>query len=96
MFLDHTRVAAGAPRSNEIAGDIADYYSSGHRTRFAARISGLNTPGRCAAIGHVRDLLSVSGRELVNAGFSGDVDLAVEEDVSGTVAELRDGAYRNA
>jgi 2-phosphosulfolactate phosphatase len=37
-----------------------------------------------------------SGRELVDAGFAGDVDLAVDEDVSGTVPEMRDGAYRNA
>lgn len=38
--------------------------------------------------------LSVSGRELVDAGFSGDVDLAIEQDSSATVPMLRDGAYR--
>ncbi|MGI4940503.1 MAG: 2-phosphosulfolactate phosphatase, partial [Janthinobacterium lividum] len=38
--------------------------------------------------------LSVSGRELVDDGFPGDVDLALEEDVSGTVPVLVDGAYR--
>ncbi len=39
---------------------------------------------------------SISGRELVDAGFAGDVDLALDEDVSGTVPEMHDGAYRNA
>ena len=38
--------------------------------------------------------LSVSGRELVDGGFPGDVDLALEEDVSGTVPVLVEGAYR--
>jgi phosphosulfolactate phosphohydrolase-like enzyme len=37
--------------------------------------------------------LSVSGRELVDAGCSGDVDLAVEEDVSDTAPMMTDGAY---
>ncbi|MBC9208950.1 2-phosphosulfolactate phosphatase [Roseomonas aerophila] len=37
--------------------------------------------------------LSVSGRELVDAGYSGDVDLAVEEGVSDTAPLMVDGAY---
>ncbi len=37
--------------------------------------------------------LSVSGRELVDAGYSGDVDLALEEDVSDTAPLMKDGAY---
>lgn len=40
--------------------------------------------------------LSRSGRELVDRGFSGDVDMAVEHDVSTTVPILSDGAYRAA
>ena len=38
--------------------------------------------------------LSVSGRELVDSGFSGDVDLALEQDVSATVPLLSDEAFR--
>lgn len=37
-----------------------------------------------------------SGQELIQAGFAGDVALAVEEDVSGSVPMLCDGAYRDA
>lgn len=37
--------------------------------------------------------LSVSGRELVDAGFSGDVDLAVELKASDTAPVLREGAF---
>jgi len=37
--------------------------------------------------------LSVSGRELVERGFSGDVDLALEQDVSASVPILAEGAY---
>jgi 2-phosphosulfolactate phosphatase len=40
--------------------------------------------------------LSVSGRELVDRGFSGDVDLALEQDVSASVPVLAEGAYRVA
>jgi 2-phosphosulfolactate phosphatase len=40
--------------------------------------------------------LSVSGRELVDGGFSGDVDLALELGVSSTVPVLAEGAYRAA
>jgi 2-phosphosulfolactate phosphatase len=40
--------------------------------------------------------LSVSGRELVDGGFSGDVDLAVEQNVSVSVPVLAEGAYRVA
>ncbi len=40
--------------------------------------------------------LSVSGRELVDSGFSGDVDLALEQDSSASVPVLVDGAYRAA
>jgi 2-phosphosulfolactate phosphatase len=36
----------------------------------------------------------VSGRELVDAGFSGDVDLAVDMDVSEAVPRLVDSAFR--
>lgn len=39
---------------------------------------------------------SVSGRELVDGGFPGDVDLAVEREVSPWVPLLTDGAYRAA
>lgn len=38
--------------------------------------------------------LSVSGRELVDAGYSGDVDLALEQGISTTVPILTDGAFR--
>jgi 2-phosphosulfolactate phosphatase len=38
--------------------------------------------------------LSVSGRELVDAGFAGDVDLALELAISQSVPILVDGAYR--
>jgi 2-phosphosulfolactate phosphatase len=37
--------------------------------------------------------LSVSGRELVDRGFAGDIDLAVEQDVSVCAPVLIDGAY---
>jgi 2-phosphosulfolactate phosphatase len=37
--------------------------------------------------------LSVSGLELVDRGFAGDIDLAVEEDVSACAPVLIDGAY---
>ena len=40
--------------------------------------------------------LCTSGQELVSRGYSGDVDLALEEDVSATPPLLRDGAYRAA
>lgn len=40
--------------------------------------------------------LCTSGQELVPRGYSGDVDLAVEEDASATAPLLRDGAYRAA
>jgi len=40
--------------------------------------------------------LSVSGRELVDGGFSGDVDLALEHDISASVPVLVEGAYRAA
>ena len=48
------------------------------------------------AIGHEAARLirlSVSGRALVDAGYSGDVDLAVEQDVSAAVPILTDGAF---
>jgi hypothetical protein len=38
--------------------------------------------------------LSVSGRELVDNGYSVGVDLALEQGISTTVPILRDGAYR--
>jgi 2-phosphosulfolactate phosphatase len=38
--------------------------------------------------------LSLSGRELVDAGYSGDVDLALEQDASSTVPILADGAFQ--
>jgi 2-phosphosulfolactate phosphatase len=38
--------------------------------------------------------LCVSGRELVDRGFSGDVDLALEQGASTTAPRLTDGAYR--
>lgn len=37
---------------------------------------------------------SRSGQELIDAGFAGDVELAVEASASSTVPFLRDGAYR--
>jgi 2-phosphosulfolactate phosphatase len=37
---------------------------------------------------------SISGRELVDAGFGGDVDLALEREVSSFAPRLVDGAYR--
>ncbi|MFK4045993.1 2-phosphosulfolactate phosphatase [Roseomonas mucosa] len=40
--------------------------------------------------------LCTSGQELVSRGYSGDVDLALEEDASATAPVLRDGAYRAA
>jgi len=40
--------------------------------------------------------LSTSGRELVDAGFSSDIDLALELGISSTVPILIDGAYRTA
>jgi 2-phosphosulfolactate phosphatase len=40
--------------------------------------------------------LSASGRELVDGGFSGDVDLAAELGISTSVPILVDGAYRAA
>ena len=40
--------------------------------------------------------LSVSGRELVERGFPGDVDLAAELDVSGSVPTLVDGMFQSA
>ncbi len=39
---------------------------------------------------------SVSGRELSERGFAGDVDIAVQQEVSSAVPILRDGAYQNA
>ena len=38
--------------------------------------------------------LSLSGRELVDTGYSGDVDLALEQDASSTVPILADGAFQ--
>ncbi|MGD1878134.1 MAG: 2-phosphosulfolactate phosphatase [Kiloniellaceae bacterium] len=38
---------------------------------------------------------SLSGQELIEAGFPDDVELAAQEDVSAAVPMLRDGAYRN-
>jgi 2-phosphosulfolactate phosphatase len=37
-----------------------------------------------------------SARELIDAGFADDVDLAVQQDVSTAVPLLRDGAFRDA
>ena len=38
--------------------------------------------------------LTLSGRELVDAGYSGDVDLALEQNASTTVPVLTDGAFQ--
>jgi 2-phosphosulfolactate phosphatase len=40
----------------------------------------------------IRD--SISGQELIQAGFSGDVELAIETDVSSTAPVLHEGAFR--
>jgi 2-phosphosulfolactate phosphatase len=40
--------------------------------------------------------LSVSGRELIDGGFPGDVDLALEQNVSTAVPILTNGAYQAA
>jgi 2-phosphosulfolactate phosphatase len=37
---------------------------------------------------------SVSGRQLIDRGFPGDVEIAVEQNVSTQVPTLKDGAYR--
>jgi 2-phosphosulfolactate phosphatase len=37
---------------------------------------------------------SISGRELSDAGFASDVELAVQLNVSACAPLLRDGAYR--
>lgn len=39
---------------------------------------------------------SQSGQELIHAGFAGDVEVAVGEDVSGSAPLLQDSAYRDA
>ena len=39
---------------------------------------------------------SVSGRELIDGGFSDDVDIALEGEVSACVPLLSQGAYRAA
>ena len=51
-----------------------------------------------AARGEIAKLIrgSVSGRQLANSGFSGDVEMAVEENVSARAPRLLEGAYRAA
>ncbi len=55
--------------------------------------------GAFRAIGNRLDSLirlSVSGRELMDAGYPGDVDLALEQNVSRTVPVLLEEAFRSA
>ena len=70
-----------------------------------ARLGGRPSPEARAARaayhelkGELRDVLRscLSGRELIEAGFSDDVEMAAEEDVSAAVPLLADGRYRNA
>ena len=55
--------------------------------------------GACRALqGRVRDVIreSQSGRELIEAGYAGDVDIAIEANVSSVAPLLQDEAYVDA
>ena len=69
-----------------------------------ARLSGALSPEARAARAAYRELKDeapavlrgcLSGQELIAAGFSDDVEMAAQEDVSAAVPALQDGRYRN-
>jgi 2-phosphosulfolactate phosphatase len=76
------------------AGALADLLLQGE-WRNVAPEAGAAAAAFRAVQGDVRDALraSASGRELIEAGYPGDVDVAAELDTSTSVPVLRDGAF---